>query len=252
MWKTTPSGGLPKMQTAADDEIEKIVRRITAIERRLEMIARDEELFAPVRRSKGCAGRIVSTAGQKLQGEKWVGGAAFTQIDFDRVGLPGCALVRARHDEIECEATDDPGVAQQVAHPGRVPRDRARVGRVGRENAAEITLPARSAEHLIVGREQFHSSRAESRRSCTLGLRTSAAPTPTRSSTTPPRSRNFSAYSSKLVSGFSNASRAPARRWHSFAAAPRFERSTMALPSPDTPSFSFTTACAMDGRCARM
>jgi hypothetical protein len=30
----------------------------------------------------------------------------------------------------------------------------------------------------------------------------------------------------------------------------RLERSTSALPSPETPSFNFTTACAIEGRAA--
>ena len=64
------------------------------------MIARDEKLLASVRGRKGCAGRIVRTSGQELQGEKGMSRAAIAQIDLDRVGFPGLALVRARHDKI--------------------------------------------------------------------------------------------------------------------------------------------------------
>ena len=82
-----------------------------------------------------------------------MGGAAFAQIDLDRVGPPGRVFVSARHDEVERKATDHTGIAEQLAHLGRVTRDRARVGRVGGKNATEITLPAGTAQHLIVGRE---------------------------------------------------------------------------------------------------
>ena len=81
--------GLTKVQPATDNQIEQIIGRVASIKRRLDVIARDQKFFLSVRRSEGCALRIVGSTGQKLQGEKWMRGAAFAQIDFDRVRLPG-------------------------------------------------------------------------------------------------------------------------------------------------------------------
>ncbi len=50
------------------------------------MIARDEEFFLAVRRGEGRACRVVGTGGQELEGKKWMGRAAFAQVDLDRVG----------------------------------------------------------------------------------------------------------------------------------------------------------------------
>ena len=49
--------GLTEVQPATDNEIEQIVRRVTSIKRRFEVIARDEKFFLSVRRGEGCAFR---------------------------------------------------------------------------------------------------------------------------------------------------------------------------------------------------
>src|SRR5215212_407718 len=134
---------LAKVQTAADDEIKKVVRRIPAIERGLEMITCHEKFLAAVRRGEGRALRVVGTAGQKLQSEERMGRPAFAQIDFNRIRLPCGAPLRAGHDKIEREAPDHSGSAEDIACGGGIARDRARIGWIGRKDAAEITLSAR-------------------------------------------------------------------------------------------------------------
>ncbi len=72
------------------------------------MIARNEKFLLSVRRSEDRAFRIIGSAGQKLQSEKWMGGAAFAQIDFDGIRLPVRGLAGARYDKIEREASITP------------------------------------------------------------------------------------------------------------------------------------------------
>ena len=82
--------------------------------------------------------------------------AAFAQVNLDRISLPRRGIVLARDHEIECESADHARVAQEIANLGGIARDSGGIGRICREGAAEITLPARAAKHLIVCREQLH------------------------------------------------------------------------------------------------
>src|SRR4030095_10759996 len=120
------------------------------------MIARAEKFFASAGRSKTCAFRVVGTAGKKLQSQERMSRAAFAQVNLDRVSLPRRGIVLARDHEIECESADHARVAQEIANLGGIARDSGGIGWICREGAAEISLPARAAKHLIVRGEQLH------------------------------------------------------------------------------------------------
>ena len=63
--------------------------------------------------------------------------------------------MRAGHHEIEGEAAYHARLAKEFGHLFRIVRDGAGIGGVSRKNAAEITLSARAAKHLIVGGKQL-------------------------------------------------------------------------------------------------
>ena len=75
------------------------------------MIACDEKFFLSVRRSESCALRIIGSAGEELQSKKRMSGAAFAQINLDRIRLPGAAFACARDDKIERETSNHSCVA---------------------------------------------------------------------------------------------------------------------------------------------
>ena len=90
--------GLPdlaEMQTSPNDQIEKIVRRESAIVRRFDVIAGDEMFLLSVRREERRLFGVIGSTGQELQSEKRMGGAAFAQVDLDRVSFP-CGAARSR------------------------------------------------------------------------------------------------------------------------------------------------------------
>ena len=74
-----------------------------------------------------------------------------------------------RHHEIERETTDHTGVSQKISNLGGVMGNRARISWIGWKDTAEITLPARAAEHLIVSGKKFYFTK---RRDAQLHART--------------------------------------------------------------------------------
>jgi hypothetical protein len=64
------------------------------------------------------------------------------------------AAVVPLHDKVECEPTEGTLLGQPFTDPDCRLTDQSRVGRVGREDAAEIALPARAAEKLIMSGQQ--------------------------------------------------------------------------------------------------
>ena len=83
-----------------------------------------------------------------------MGRAALAEVELDRVGIP-VAVGVADHDEVDREAPEHALGGELGADLGRLLGDRAGVGEVGREAAAEVALSARPAEELVVGREQL-------------------------------------------------------------------------------------------------
>ena len=83
--------------------------------------------------------------------------AARSEVDLDRVQGPGSVL--AHGDEVDGAATDDALARESAPDLERLDRDLGRVLRVGGEAAAEVRLPVRAAEHLVVGREDVDLAR---------------------------------------------------------------------------------------------
>ena len=169
--------------------------------------------------------------------------AALAQVDLDGVGLPR-PPVRARHDEVEREAAEHALLRETLADLRRLAADgrrrtprrpgtgsRGSSGRSGRRASGRGSRAARPSPSGVT-------------RSCTLGLRISSASM--RSSTMPCCSASFSrktAYA-RLWSSKRHARAGAARTASRSPAAPaggRPTRSRLALPVPDTPSFSLIT-----------
>src|SRR5262249_14421800 len=85
-------------------------------------------------------------------------GATFPQVDLDRVWRPLLVAV-AHHDEIEGEPPEDALPREPLSDLPRLLRDRDRVRRVCREDAAQVALPARPTQELVVCGEQLDPAR---------------------------------------------------------------------------------------------
>ncbi len=83
-----------------------------------------------------------------------MGGAALAKIDLDCVGLPVSALT-ADYNEIDRETTQGTEVSQPVPDLGSLTGDERSVSRIGGESTAEETLSGRSAQELVVSREDL-------------------------------------------------------------------------------------------------
>src|SRR5206468_11409184 len=120
-----------EVQAMTHNYIKKIVRRQSTITWRFNVIARNKKLLLSVGSSKDCRLRIVSTVSKKLQSQKRMSRPAFSQIDLDGVWLP--LSVRAHHDKIQSEASDNSFSRETTANLCRLPRDQRSVGAVSRE-----------------------------------------------------------------------------------------------------------------------
>ena len=155
MWKTTPGlARLVEVQAVARDDVEEVVVREPAQQRRLEVVGRDHVLLAPARRGEERRGRVVGAVGEELEREERMRGPALAQVELDRVRAPGSAAV-PRDDEVDGEPPEHALARQPPADLLGLRADRAGVAEVGREAAAEVALAARPAEQLVVRREQL-------------------------------------------------------------------------------------------------
>src|SRR3954471_22303031 len=83
-------------------------------------------------------------------------GAAFSQVDLDRIRIP--FSVRAHHDKIQREPAYHSFFRKPPANLRGFPGNQRCISGVGRENTAEITLTGPTAEKLIVGRQQLDAT----------------------------------------------------------------------------------------------
>src|SRR5262245_11848148 len=125
------------MQIVPHDNVKQIVRSKSPIARRLDVIAGYEKFLLTIRRRENTSLWIVSSVGKKLQSQKWMSGAAFSQVNLDCVRLP-FAIFRAHHHKIQRKAADNAFFGQTPAYLGGLLSNQAGVGRVGRENAPEV------------------------------------------------------------------------------------------------------------------
>ena len=95
-------------------------------------------------------------AGEELQGEVGVGGAAHAEVDLEGGELPLLRGVVAVDEEVDAEAAHDAVRGEHVADLQPRLLDLHPVVVAGREAAAEEDLAARPAEDLVVGRDRHH------------------------------------------------------------------------------------------------
>src|SRR5215469_2574579 len=79
---------LIEMQVVPHYDVEKIVRRERPIRRRLDMIAGNKKLLLPIGRSEDRRLRVIGAVGKKLQSQKRMSSAAFSQVNLDGIRLP--------------------------------------------------------------------------------------------------------------------------------------------------------------------
>src|SRR4051794_24657361 len=80
--------------------------------------------------------------------------AALAQVQLDRVCAPRTAPVTG-YDEVDRATADHTDARELGADPLRDRRDLARVLGLGGEAAAEVALPARTPEQLVVRRDDL-------------------------------------------------------------------------------------------------
>ena len=114
------------------------------------MVTGDEEFLLPIRGCKDPSVGIIGSIGKKLQGQKWMCGAAFSQIDLNGVRLP--FSVGAHHHKIQSETPYHSFLRQTSAYLGSFPGDQRSVTGVGREHAAEVALPGWPTQKLVMRR----------------------------------------------------------------------------------------------------
>src|SRR5262245_23561885 len=139
------------MQVVPHDNVEQVVGSQSAIACRFDVIAGHKEFLLAIRSRKDSRFGIIGAVSEKLQSQKRMRSAAFSQINFDRVWLP-FSIFRPHNDEIQSEATNNPLFGQTFAYLCSFLSNNAGVSRVGRENAAEIALPSRPAQELVMRR----------------------------------------------------------------------------------------------------
>src|SRR5437867_6724378 len=91
---------LTEVQVMPHNDIEKIVRSQSAIARRFDVVASDKKFLLAIRRREDAGLGIVGAIGKKLQGQKWMSGTAFSQVNLDSIRLP-FAILRAHHHKIQ-------------------------------------------------------------------------------------------------------------------------------------------------------
>ncbi len=146
--------GVVEVEAGLADQVHEAFGGEDAVGGRFEVIAGDVGFGLAAGGEVLTAGWVVFAAGEVLQGEVGVGGAALAQIDLDGVGDPGTAS-GAGDDEVEGEAADDAFTSEAQADFLGLGGDQRGVFGVGGEAGAEVDLTAGTAEHLIVGREDF-------------------------------------------------------------------------------------------------
>src|SRR5882724_6042921 len=103
------------MQVVPHHDVEKIVRSKSSIARRFDVIAGHKEFLLPVRSRENASFRIVGTISEKLQSQKRMSRAAFSQVNLDGVRLP-CSILRAHNHKIQGETTDNTFFGQTPAY----------------------------------------------------------------------------------------------------------------------------------------
>src|SRR5262249_5008306 len=91
---------------------------------------------------------IVAAIGEELEHEEWVGGAALSEVDFDREMAPAARILH--RDEVDAESPEDALVGQRPRDLGAAGLDLQPVFPVRRKTTAEENLTIGAAEYLIV------------------------------------------------------------------------------------------------------
>src|SRR5947199_365020 len=130
---------LAEVQVVPHHDVKKIVGRQGAILGRLDVVAGDKKLLPAIRSCEDRRLRIVGAVGEKLQGQKRMSCAAFSQVNLDGIRLP--FSVGAYNHKIQSETPYHSFLRQTPADLGSFPGNQRSVTRIGREHAAEVALP---------------------------------------------------------------------------------------------------------------
>src|SRR5262249_25103493 len=90
---------LVEVEVVADRDVEEVGRRERAVERRLDVVAREVALLVAEGRREDGAVRVVEAVRQELEREERVCRAALPEVDLDRVKVPLRGAVAPHDDE---------------------------------------------------------------------------------------------------------------------------------------------------------
>ena len=190
----------------------------------------------PVGREEERALGVVRAVREELQRQVRVRRAALAQVQLDRVRLP--AAVGAGGEKVDGEPAENASPGERLADLHRLLRNLARILVARREDGPEKELAARAAEQLIVGRELLDLPH---RRRAHLYARAADLRADDDSSSTIPPSASRSRNCSALAYGSSGRRSSSRSSTRARPAPSRPRTSSIAFPSPDTPSSCFRT-----------
>ena len=104
-----------EMDPVSNRELEDVVRPEHSVGLGLEVIGRHEELPSSARRDEAGALGVVLALREELQGQVGMRGAALSQVQLDRVGLP--AVLGARREEVDGETAEDASFGERFSRP---------------------------------------------------------------------------------------------------------------------------------------
>src|SRR6478736_6960153 len=121
------------------------------------MICRNEMLLPVVWGKEQCRCRVVPTVSEELQGEEVMSRSTFPKIQLNRKCRPG-ALTRPHNDKVDRKSAQHTFMGQSFADPLSIRADHPGVFEICGKRAPQVALPARAAQHLVVGGQELYFS----------------------------------------------------------------------------------------------
>ena len=149
-------GSVVVVQTMVGDDLDEVFRPERSVTVGAEVVGGSIEL-RPVAERDELPGLLVElAAGQEAERQERVRRAEQPEVDLERLHRPGILAAAAAREKVDAEPRHDALFRQHVADPVGHFAHRQPVVVPGREPAAEIGLPLRAAENLIVRGDWEH------------------------------------------------------------------------------------------------
>ncbi len=149
-------GAVAVVQLVDGQQVDEILRQEAPVARRVQVVGGLVVLGLAARRAEEARLAVEAAAGQELQRQVGVRGAAHAQVDLERGRREGAVGGIPVREEVDAEAAHDAVRREHLADALAGLLDRHAVAVVGRKAAAEEHLAARPAQDLVVGRDREH------------------------------------------------------------------------------------------------